>query len=194
MNRRAISCGKCSQRLPDDAIGKGRRDCPLCSTTNETIVFPALFRQAEAVRPDQLAIDDEEAACFYHADKKASIYCDVCGRFLCELCRVDLGNQCVCPSCIHGNSKNQRIDKLGNRRPLRHRMALLSTLIGFPLFMLLIPAIAAIVLGIMAWRSAPPVYEQSNTRERLWATMAIAIGSIELLCGAYFLMRIYYGG
>jgi hypothetical protein len=62
-----------------------------------------MFREAVAPARPAAALDGQ-AACFDHAGKRAVAACNQCGRFVCDLCKVDFGGQVWCPSCVSAGS------------------------------------------------------------------------------------------
>jgi hypothetical protein len=86
-----LPCAACgaSLRLGQYA-DDGRLDCPSCGRRHEVAIAPALLRaEPEGGRVGSLAQDDE-AACFDHPDRRAVAVCEASGRYLCELCRVEV--------------------------------------------------------------------------------------------------------
>src|SRR5271155_1655973 len=83
--------------------------CPFCGTRTMIEIFPAMFRPIGNNSAGEKIVSSEDAACFYHPQKKAAIPCDNCGRFLCALCDVELNGQHLCPNCIQSGKKKGRI-------------------------------------------------------------------------------------
>ena len=69
-------------------------------------------------------MESDQASCFYHPNKKASVPCDNCGRFLCALCDVDFGGRRLCPACIEAGSGTESETTLDTRRILYDKLAL----------------------------------------------------------------------
>src|ERR1039458_5057388 len=99
-----LLCARCQMPLPgwELASSEGAR-CTYCWSLNTVRAFPAMFREAGAPARPEVALDGE-AACFDHAGKRAVAVCNQCGRFVCELCKVELGGHVWCPSCVAAGS------------------------------------------------------------------------------------------
>lgn len=112
----AIACHRCKTtlRVPDfpwEELPK----CPSCGTRSGVLAFPALLRPPVAAATGDAALSDE-AACFYHPGRKASIVCDACGRFLCELCDVELQGQHLCAGCLAEGRRKSKFKDLETQR------------------------------------------------------------------------------
>src|ERR1044071_2257196 len=110
MDNPSVTCTRCESPLGPNNLS-ALAPCPSCGTPIEAEVFPAMFRPiAAAVRGENVVIEGE-SSCFYHPQKKAVVPCDVCGRFLCALCDIELNDQHLCPGCLQsGQKKGQLVD------------------------------------------------------------------------------------
>jgi hypothetical protein len=100
--------------------------CPqnYCSRFLTVTVFPALYR-ARAVGSAGEALQAEgEAGCFFHPERRAVVACESCGRFLCALCQIRLGERNLCAGCIEAGKKKRRIVNLDRERPCHDYTAL----------------------------------------------------------------------
>src|SRR3954471_15111830 len=94
-----IPCARCDMPLPPWELAQGGTAmCTLCGVENRVRVFPALFAERHAARPE--AAEEGEASCFDHPSKRAVAACSQCGRFICQLCSVEFGADIWCPSCV----------------------------------------------------------------------------------------------
>ncbi|MFP4541537.1 MAG: hypothetical protein ACLFR7_07900 [Opitutales bacterium] len=86
-----LPCAACGASLRlGQYTDDGRLDCSSCGRRHEVALAPALLRAAsETERVGELAQDDE-ATCFYHPERRAVAACEASGRYLCELCRVEV--------------------------------------------------------------------------------------------------------
>src|SRR6185369_8347066 len=91
--------------------------------------------------------------------------CDVCGRFLCALCDVDLNGQHVCPACLTSGKQKGRLTHLENRRVLYDNialgLALLPIVLG-PLALFTSPA--AIYVVIRYWNAPSSILPRTKAR------------------------------
>ncbi len=124
-----IPCARCSMPLSDRALALGDlAPCGLCGAPNEVRVFPAALQSAPPVRPE--AALDGEAACFDHPSKRAVAACRHCGRFVCQLCSVEFGEEIWCPSCVTSRAGSAERANLETSRTLYDSVALSVPLVS----------------------------------------------------------------
>ena len=126
-------------------------------------------------------LTEGEAACFYHANKKAVVPCDQCGRFLCALCDLEVSDKHVCPVCLEGGGKKGSGEFMERSRPRPDKVVLalltLPSLSGGFIFPL--TATIALIYALMKWKAIPSLVD--NTRARLAWSIPVAL--IELVGG-----------
>jgi hypothetical protein len=166
--------------------------CPGCGAELEVTSFPSLRRGAAAGKIPQLVLEAGEAACFYHAEKRAAVPCDVCGRFLCALCDVELHGKHFCPACLESGREKPGTVPLERGRTRYDQIVWSLLILPLPFCMLVAPVTAtgALVLSLWKWRAQLSLV--ANTRLRL--TFAIVLAVIELaatglLWGRVFIQR-----
>src|SRR3954463_6063163 len=124
------TCPKCQMPLPESAINAGQIEkCPACPAQVEAILFPAVFKKPDSGKPGETILVEGEASCFYHPQKRATIPCAICGRFLCALCDVELNDQHLCPGCLDTGRKRGKLVQLETRRTLHDSSALVLSVI-----------------------------------------------------------------
>ena len=186
-----ITCPKCRAVLGAELFNlPDLQTCPSCHIPVQVEVFPALFREEEAVKP-ALVTGGGEASCFYHAGKKAVVVCDACGRFLCALCDVDFDGRHICPGCLESGQKKGKLTKLENTRTRHDQIAILIALLPMLIFYVtLITAPAAVVYSIRHWNSPGSVVPH---RPKLVFSIAIGLGLLQIAGWSaffiYFLTR-----
>jgi hypothetical protein len=158
--------------------------CPGCASSLEAHFYPAFFRPPEpGVAASQLT-DLSEASCFYHPQKQAARVCDGCGRLLCALCSVDLGDQHLCPACISSGRKKGRIKTLETSRTRFDSIALSLAVGGcFLSIFSFVLAPAAIYLTIRHWNSPQGALGGGKTR---FVFAVIIAGASLLVWGSVF--------
>ena len=181
----AIKCPKCKQPLPDQFMNTGIRNCTFCGKSVGLRVFPALFRKSEKLTPDNRHAEEGESSCFYHENLNASVHCDSCGRFLCDLCRVDMNGENICPSCIMAKRDSGKIGNLEKRRPLHSRTAMIAALVGLPLLLLFVGQVVAIIYVVKCYLQKPPAYS-SGLGEKLTGTFAGVISLVAIVLGLLY--------
>jgi uncharacterized RDD family membrane protein YckC len=181
-------CPRC-QRVELQPTESGTIQCSACMTSFQVEVFPALFREPEPERDAELIVVEGEAACFNHADKKATLPCHGCGRFLCAVCDCTLNGDHYCPACLDAGATKGKIPQLEARRPKRDSIALslavLPILVFYPTF---ITAPVAIFLSIRHWNSPRSIVPRSRIR----FVIAIVFSLLQILgwiAIVYFIAR-----
>jgi hypothetical protein len=175
--------------LPDRALAIGDLAlCGLCGTQNQVRVFPAALRPAAAVHPE--AALDGEAACFDHPAKRAVAACRHCGRFVCQLCSVEFGEEIWCPSCVTARAGKAERANLETSRMLHDSIALsvpLMSLVIWPLTIVTGPG--AVVYSVLKWRA--PLSLVRRYRWRFVAAILIGLAEVSgwLLLIVYALTR-----
>ena len=174
LNVSSLPCTKCGRILPTAAFNRDAAvRCMGCNATIMVEVYPALVQSGGEAPTGERLPTDEEASCFYHTGKRASIVCDNCGRFLCALCDVRIGQRNLCPSCIgsfHGRQSSSSAG-LGRQRVLYDSLALLLAVLPFGFTPLI-----SLYLAIRYWST--PVSVLPRGRVRWVLAIAIAVGQI----------------
>lgn len=151
--------------------------CLSCGAENTVRAFPAMFMQRAAVAPE--AALTGEAACFDHPGKRAVAACQQCGRFVCQLCSVEMGGVVYCPSCVAAGAGQARAANADAPRTLYDSIALTlplaALIVMWPLTIAAAPA--ALVLSIAKWKQPLSLVRASRWR----FVAAIVISLAELL-------------
>lgn len=151
--------------------------CPTCGSENMVRAFPAMFAERAAAAPE--AALTGEAACYDHPGKRAVAACQQCGRFVCQLCSVELGGVIWCPSCVAAGAGQARAANADAQRTLYDSIALTLPLISLLMWPLTIAtAPAAIVISISKWRQPLSLVRRSR-----WRFVAAIVISLAMLAG-----------
>ncbi|MDB6110843.1 MAG: hypothetical protein JWR69_2593, partial [Pedosphaera sp.] len=76
MDPQIVSCGKCKTPLAETVFNlEDLTPCPGCGSRLQAQVFPALFRRFTPGRSGEAVMEESEASCFYHPQKKAVLPC-----------------------------------------------------------------------------------------------------------------------
>lgn len=163
-----IECPKCKTILRENAINSGELTaCSACGVSLRVDVFPALYKEPEIGALGENIAHSSEASCYYHQEKKAVIHCSMCGRFLCALCNLEIGNQNLCPACLETGEKKKKLDILENHRILYDNIALFLALLPFTLifwFLSLVSAPVALFIAIRFWKAPTSLIHRSKVR------------------------------
>lgn len=130
-----LKCPGCQTELPVEPAFVGARavTCRVCRESLELETFPAHWRAVPAGRAGD-PVTGEEAGCFVHPDRRAEAACECCGRFMCALCEVRVGEQRICVACLENGRRAGRLVQVERSRTLFSliaiRVALLGILLG----------------------------------------------------------------
>ena len=176
-----MQCGSCSAPIPQSLFNQAElAPCNQCGRPLQVEVFPAFFRPIAQGRDADPLLIEGEASCFYHPQKKASLPCDACGRFLCALCDCELHGRHFCPGCLESGKQKGKIEKLENQRTLYDNIAL--ALVIYPVILLFgvyftfITAPLALYTAIRHWNAPGSIVRRGKTR----LVAAIILGALEL--------------
>jgi hypothetical protein len=180
MTSRLVTCTNCRAILPAERLEAGGWfHCDSCGSALRLEVFPALFRETVAPAVAEPVMMEGESTCFYHAAKKAVVPCDVCGRFLCALCDLEMDGQHVCPACLETGRTKGKMEKLVSQRLLPDQQAMMFALL--PLLLLwpsLVGAPIALYIVIRHWHTPGSL---TAKRPRLLLGVAGALAILEIL-------------
>lgn len=175
MSVSSISCSRCQEPLPPEAINTpAMTSCLSCGSALRVLVFPAALKPVETGRAGDLILVEGEAGCFYHPEKKAAMTCSHCGRFLCSLCDVEINGEHLCPPCIETGKKKGKLSNLENHR-VRHDDVALAIAILPLFFYCVVPLTSPISLyyAIRHWNSPGTILPR--TRIRFVVAMIFAV-------------------
>jgi hypothetical protein len=169
-----VSCPKCQTPLPTESFNSPNFvPCTNCAAPLRALVFPALVRTVGPGATGQPLLSETEASCYYHPEKKASVPCDRCGRFLCGLCDLDLEGGHVCPSCLSSAQQKGSIQNLQHHRVLYDDIVFALAL--YPIVFVwptLLTAPAALFLAVRHWKTPTSIIPR--TKARMWAGVVLA--------------------
>jgi hypothetical protein len=184
-----VPCARCNMPLPKwDLLRGDGPDCPACHSQNRVRLFPAAL--AQSATPSAAEALDGEAACFDHPGKRATAVCERCGRFVCQLCAVEMGAGVSCPSCVANPQDRVRQPDGDRARTLYDTWALtipLGLMILWPLTVLSAPTVVA--LAFMKWKQ--PISLVRRNRWRFVAGLAVALtqGGLWIALTWYFVAK-----
>jgi len=185
-----VTCGECSVAIPAEAWNREDGSlCPGCRQRVFAAVFPAavfsdvvfsgvVFSGVDGSRtgaaPETVA-DAAEASCFFHPESRAAVPCSQCGRFLCNLCDIEVDGQHLCPSCFRAGVQKKKIASVDTQRVLYDSMALAAATVPALLFWpVIFGAPAALYITIRRWRTPLSVVPRTRIRFVLAAIFALA--------------------
>ncbi len=136
------------------------------------MVFPAFYRRSQGARGESISTG-QEASCFYHPTKKAAFSCDGCGRFLCALCEIKVGQGHLCPSCLANVGKENKPTELDTSRVLYDWMALVLAVVPA-----IITPLLTFYLAIRHWNAPGGLIKPASPT--VW-TIACVLGAVQLV-------------
>lgn len=185
----SLLCSGCSRPIPAAAVAAREWECGRCGAQLELIPFPALWRAAPSADTGQALGSDSDAACFFHAAKRADVACDACGRFICSLCAVELASAPYCPECVESGNRRAGVPSLETQRTLWDRIAFaVAVLPTLLIYVTVVTAPIAIYLSIRHWNSPGSLVGRSRWR----FVAAIVVGSLQLLGLAAIAVTLFY--
>ncbi|MGB0578265.1 MAG: hypothetical protein ACPGVU_01060 [Limisphaerales bacterium] len=125
----ALRCPSCNLELSPEQLNRDYAPCGNCHRSIQLAIFPAQFKDHSRGNEAEAILTGDEASCFFHDAKKAVVSCERCGRFLCRLCDILLGEEHICSTCIETGRKKGKIKTLENQRTLYDRMAITAALL-----------------------------------------------------------------
>ncbi len=172
-----VTCGECSYPLPAEAWNREEGvACPGCRNRVLALVFPAMERKQAGAAPETLGAESE-ASCFFHANARAAFPCAECGRFLCNLCDIQLDGRHICPSCFQSGVRSNKLQTMETHRVMYDTIALASaTLPVLLIWPAVVGAPAAIYIAIRRWRT--PLSILPRTKIRFVIAVLFALGEI----------------
>lgn len=184
-----IYCAKCSAPLRSESFTSDTfARCPRCKSPVRAEVFPALVKTQESGGTGQRVMEGAEAGCFYHPKKRAAVACESCGRFLCELCDLEIQGRHLCSNCLQSGKKKGKLRDLERERVLYDSIALSLAILPLLLWpSTIITAPAAIYIAIRYWNAPTSILPRGKVR----FIFAIIIALLEItgwLVLLYFLI------
>ena len=178
MNVTVVTCPSCRNALPQAICNTGTlTNCPSCDIMLQAEVFPAFFKGTAVGQKAETIIEEGTSGCFYHEKKKTVTHCDVCGRFLCALCDLDIGGSHVCPACADAGRKKGNVTELETSRTVYDSAALTLAVGAFLVWpVAIVTAPAAIYFAMLSWRRPGSLVP----RTRLRSYLAIMIALLQL--------------
>jgi hypothetical protein len=173
----AIECPICRAGLPAHFAQAGIAPehfdrCPSCGMSVAAVLFPAAWATQESA--PAAAVLGGDAACFFHGEKRATLACDECGRFLCSLCDLEIGGRHVCPECAQRpTTAGAEPAPWGRERTLHDSAAL--ALAVYPLLVFYLTVVTApivLFLAVRHWHSPQGPVPRRRWRMPLAATIA----------------------
>jgi hypothetical protein len=166
MNSVLVHCPKCQGGLVEGVLNRqGLVACPSCQVPLEVEIYPAFFRRIGPGQNAEALVVEHESSCFFHPEKKATVPCASCGRFLCALCDCELHGQHFCPACLEAGRTKGKIKSIENQRTLHDNIAL--ALVFYPVVMwplTVLTAPAAVYLSIRHWNTPRSIVHRTKIR------------------------------
>ena len=190
MNLRDILCPRCQAPLAEIDFNQSQlAPCPACAAPLQVEIFPALYRPVLSGREGEAVLIGTESSCFYHPQKKASVPCDACGRFLCALCDCELHGKHYCPACLETGRTKGKIASLENKRTLYDSVALSLSLLPLLIFYFtIITAPITLYIVIRYWNAPRSIVHRTRIRY-IFAVFIALLQIVGWSLGLYFLFR-----
>ncbi len=166
------ACPACGRLLPSaPQFLATLTACPNCLADLEIAVFPAFGRGPMVGRTAEKTSGDDEATCFFHPSKKASVPCDRCGRFLCALCDLPFGSEHLCPTCVQAAQKSGGIEGVVRARVRWDIIVWWTVLLPVLVCYFVLPITGLVAAGLAIWGLRRPPSRVARSRFSLIAGM-----------------------
>jgi len=179
-----IRCPRCRRRIEVASIATSpQAECPLCRGSFEAVRFEPPVRVAVAPQTIGTTLTESQP-CAAHPLNAAVTSCERCGSFMCSLCRIDVDNRTLCPSCFERLSSDGSLES--TRTTFRDFSGLASLTATAGCLMMIFGVLfgpLAIYYGVKGVKQKKAMGE-SDGLVSLWA--AIVVGGIECAIGIFF--------
>ena len=130
-----IQCPRChnAMELPPAPETPQEVFCRACMSRQSYLTFPAFEREPIRGQVATPILVEGESACFFHPNKRAQVPCDLCGRFLCALCELEIGEKHFCSGCLTTAQQRGSLSQMERRRFVPESAALCFAALGLVL-------------------------------------------------------------
>jgi len=170
MSLSLIRCDRCGAPVEFGAWNTGVfTSCP-CGAKLYARAYPKLVTPLAAGHGGADRAGDEQSCCFHHPQKQAAVACEICGRFLCDLCDLAVGEAHVCGQCYWQAMRESNDPRFCPRRATYDQAALALACIP-------VTAPLGVYYALRHWNSPASVL---GVRRWLLTTAAIvgAVGTV----------------
>ncbi len=185
-----IRCPRCRREIDVTSISTTDAVCPRCHRAFEALRFEPPVR---ATAMPQMAEGTLEASqpCAVHALNAAVTSCQRCGSFMCELCRIDVDDRTLCPTCFERLSSEGSLQS--TRTTFRDYPGLAGVTATFGCLMAALGLLfgpLAIYYGVKGLKQKKAM-DESDGKTGLW--MAIILGGLEIAVSLTFITALVLG-
>jgi hypothetical protein len=189
MSANRVQCSECHFSIvAAESADWIEQECPSCKSKQSALIFPAIRGISAPSLSGTPKVTEGLAACFFHAAKPAVIPCDVCGRFLCGLCDLKIGESHLCTLCLQSAQDGKTpadakpLTQVKEQTYLHQNMALILTwyapisIVG--LYVMFLTAPAAIFISIRYWNHPGGIQQRGKWR----FILSILMGLTQIVC------------
>lgn len=170
-----VPCSACHFPLEvAESGGWEERKCGICQTGQSVLVFPAIRGIAASPVAADATAEEGQATCFFHEGKPAVVPCGNCGRFLCDLCDLQIDKNHVCTLCVQAAREERPSSRAKPKIQVRDRiflpqnmavlLAFYSPATFFGLYLVFLSAPAAIYYSIRYWNHGGGIQRRGQWR------------------------------
>ena len=186
-----LNCSNCKLEPHSIAVNENNlQTCTHCGKQVSVHVYPALLKTLETPVVVDAPVIGEESSCFYHPQKQAMVVCDDCGRFLCNLCDIEMNGRHVCTACLEIPVTNEASVVQKNKFVHYDTIALLWAVACILMwFFSALFSIISLYYCIRHWNT--PI---SATPRNRWRFVVAALFSTGVLCAwGFVLLQLFLG-
>jgi hypothetical protein len=184
-----LSCPKCKFVFDADELSNLNYKCLSCRLEMEIIPFPALYKSTNVYT--RVLAEENSATCAFHKENQADAVCTHCGRLICSICKIPLGNKTVCPQCID-KSNTIQTNESGTGSIAWDSLALILVchpLLLFFWFLTFFSALASITISIINWNKRINVV--TTSKKKFLIAIILSIGWIAAwIIGIYLVTNV----
>jgi len=179
MSLSLIRCDRCGALVEFAAWNTGVFTPCACGAKLYARAYPKLVTPLAAGHGGADRADDDQSCCFYHPQKQAAVACETCGRFLCDLCDLAIGEVHVCGQCYWRAMQESNDERFCPRRPTHDQAALMLAIIP-------VTAPLGVYYALRHWNSPGSVLGV----RRGWLTAAAVVGAVGTVFWGYVAVKL----
>ena len=184
-----LHCHHCDRPLAFEELNQDQWvTCGQCGTRGGYWVFPAYYRAIVEGKTAPVRAETE-ASCYYHPEKAASAVCEGCGRFLCSVCDITLGEAHLCTLCLQSGRTHTKASALENERLLHDSITLSIAILPILTYPLLVFTAPFALYRSIRYFNAPTSIVRSGKWRLIVAMLVAVLEILGIAILVYFIVK-----